>query len=83
MSNGQGRDSAGRVVVGACWTHGRRGSEDAIPVTSRPQAEAIDWVCNRWGGFVRYASDGQIPIDNNVIERLLRPVAIGRKQYLP
>ena len=27
-------------------------------------------------------SDGRIPIDNNVIERLLRPVAIGRKNYL-
>ena len=45
-------------------------------------AEAIDYVLNRWDAFVRYTSDGRIPIDNNIIERLLRPVAIGRKNYL-
>ena len=45
-------------------------------------AEAIDYVLNRWAAFVRYTDDGRIPIDNNVIERLLRPVAIGRKNYL-
>ncbi len=42
----------------------------------------IDYVLNRSDAFVRYTSDGRIPIDNNVIERLLRPVAIGRKNYL-
>jgi hypothetical protein len=45
-------------------------------------AEAIDYVLNRWEAFVRYASDGRIPIDNNVLERLLRPVAIGRRNFL-
>jgi hypothetical protein len=35
-------------------------------------------VLNRWDAFVRYTSDGRISIDNNVIERLLRPIAIGR-----
>ncbi len=120
----------------ACWAHGRRGFEEAIPASSHPLvheamiwtqqlydiedrakemspedrralrqaealpilakmkarfdevrptlrptaklAEAIDYVLNRWEAFVRYTSDGRIPIDNNVIERLLRPVAIGR-----
>ncbi len=45
-------------------------------------AEAIDYVLNRWDAFVRYTEDGRIPNDNNVIERLLRPVAIGRKNFL-
>ena len=45
-------------------------------------AEAIDYVLNRWDAFVRDTEDGRIPIDNNVIERLLRPVAIGRKNFL-
>jgi hypothetical protein len=45
-------------------------------------AEAIDCALNRWDAFVRYASDGRIPVDNNIIERLLRPVAIGRKNDL-
>ena len=58
---------------------------DEVRPTLRPTAklaEAIDYVLNRWDAFVRYTSDGRIPIDNNVIERLLRPVAIGRKNYL-
>ena len=58
---------------------------DEVRPTLRPTsklAEAIDYVLNRWEAFVRYTSDGRIPIDNNVIERLLRPVAIGRKNYL-
>jgi len=58
---------------------------DEVRPTLRPTsklAEAIDYVLNRWGAFVRYTSDGRIPIDNNVIERLLRPVAIGRKNFL-
>ena len=134
------RHSAGRLVDVACWAHGRRGFEEAIPATSHPLvheamiwtqqlydiedraqgmsaderralrqtealpilarmkarfeevrptlrptsklAEAIDYVLNRWEAFVRYTSDGRIRIDNNIIERLLRPVAIGRKNYL-
>ena len=58
---------------------------DEVRPTLRPTAklaEAIDYVLNRWGAFVRYTEDGRIPIDNNVIERLLRPIAIGRKNYL-
>ena len=39
-------------------------------------------MLNRWNAFTRYTSDGRIPIDNNTIERLLRPIAIGRKNYL-
>ena len=134
------REAAGRLVDVACWAHGRRNFEEAIPATSHPLvheamvwtqqlydiedrakemsaddrralrqaealpilarmkarfeevrptlrptsklAEAIDYVLNRWAAFVRYTEDGRIPIDNNVIERLLRPVAIGRKNYL-
>jgi transposase/uncharacterized coiled-coil protein SlyX len=134
------REAAGRLVDVACWAHGRRGFEEAIPATSHPlvheamiwtqqlydiedrakemspedrralrQAEAlpiltrmkarfeevrptlrptaklteaIDYVLNRWDAFVRYTQDGRIPIDNNVIERLLRPITIGRKNYL-
>ena len=39
-------------------------------------------MLNRWEAFVRYTSDGRLAIDNNLIERLLRPVAVGRKNYL-
>ncbi len=45
-------------------------------------AEAIDYFMNRWPAFKRFLEDGRIPLDTNCVERLLRPVAIGRKGYL-
>jgi hypothetical protein len=45
-------------------------------------AEAIGYMLNRWDAFIRYTGDGRIQIDNNIIERLLRPVAVGRKNFL-
>jgi transposase len=58
--------------------------EDAYP-TLRPRtklAEAIHYTLHRWEALGRYLADGRLPIDNNLVERLLRPVAIGRKNYL-
>jgi transposase len=45
-------------------------------------AEAIDYMMNRWKAFKRFLEDGRIPLDTNCVERLLRPVAIGRKNFL-
>jgi transposase len=45
-------------------------------------AKAVDYVLYRWDAFVRYTEDGRIGIDNNIIERYLRPIAVGRKNYL-
>jgi hypothetical protein len=36
----------------------------------------------RWEALVRYVNDGRIEIDNNAIERQIRPIAVGRKNYL-
>ncbi len=56
-----------------------------IAPTLRPSsklAEAIGYVLNRWPAMVRYTEDGRYAIDNNLIERLLRPAVIGRKNFL-
>lgn len=45
-------------------------------------ADAIDYMLNRWEGFRRFLEDGRIPLDTNLVERLLRPVTIGRKNFL-
>jgi transposase len=53
--------------------------------TLRPSsklANAMGYVLNRWSAMVRYTSDARFEIDNNLIERLLRPVAIGRNNYM-
>jgi transposase len=45
-------------------------------------AKAIGYVLTRWSALTRYRDDGRIEIDNNAAERALRPVAIGRKNFL-
>ena len=45
-------------------------------------AKAIDYCLKRWAALTRYLSDGQIPIDNNWIENQIRPIALGRKNWL-
>ena len=45
-------------------------------------AEAIRYALSRWAGLTRYLDDGRIEIDNNVVERAMRPIALGRKYDL-
>jgi transposase len=45
-------------------------------------AGAIRYALSRWDALVRYRDDGRIEIDNNAVERALRAVALGRKNYL-
>jgi transposase len=131
------REAAGRLVDVACWAHGRRGFEEALPATSHPLvheamvwtqqlydledranamsaderralrqaealpiltrmkarfdevrptlrptsklAEAIDYVLNRWDAFVRYTSDGRIPIGR--VERWRGGLGCGLLPY--
>jgi transposase len=45
-------------------------------------AKALDYTLNRWPALVRYAETGHLPIDNNPVENAIRPVAVGRKNWL-
>ena len=58
---------------------------DVVAPELRPSsklAEAVEYARNRWAALRRYISDGRIPIDNNVVERLFRGIAVGRRNYL-
>jgi len=44
--------------------------------------EAIAYTLNLWPRLVRYTDQGRFQIDNNLIENSIRPVALGRKNYL-
>ena len=39
-------------------------------------------VQSHWDSLVAYLKDGDLEIDNNIIERAIRPVALGRKNWL-
>jgi transposase len=45
-------------------------------------ARAIDYSLRRWPALQRYATQGEFPIDNNPIENAIRPIAIGKKNWL-
>lgn len=45
-------------------------------------ARALDYSLKRWVALTRYLDDGQLPIDNNRIENQIRPIALGRKNWL-
>lgn len=45
-------------------------------------AKAIDYSVNRWEALTRFLDDGDIPIDNNWNENRIRPIAVGRRNWL-
>ena len=47
-----------------------------------PTAEAIRYALNHWDGLQRFLEDGRIELDNNSVERAMRPVALSRKNSL-
>jgi len=44
--------------------------------------KAIEYSLGRWAALIRYLDDGELPIDNNHIENRIRPVALGRSNWL-
>lgn len=44
--------------------------------------KAIDYAYKLWPKLQRYTLDGRYHIDNNPVERSLRPTVMGRKNYL-
>jgi hypothetical protein len=45
-------------------------------------AAAIRYALGRWPALSRYVDDGTVEIDNNPVERAIRPIALGRKNWL-
>ena len=45
-------------------------------------AKALDYSLKRWVALTRFVQDGHLPIDNNWIENQIRPIAIGRGNWL-
>ena len=45
-------------------------------------AAAINYVLNQWQALERYSTDGELHIDNNLSERTLKLIGIGRDNWL-
>ncbi|WP_249168361.1 IS66 family transposase, partial [Bradyrhizobium elkanii] len=45
-------------------------------------ADAIRYALSRWEGLTRFIEDGRIELDNNTVERSIRPITLNRKNAL-
>jgi hypothetical protein len=60
------------------WLHATRATVAAGSGTGK----AIDHAIKRWPALVRFAASGTLPIDNNPVENTIRPIALGKKNWL-
>ena len=49
---------------------------------TNPLQQAINYMLKRWDGLIEYTKDGNLLPDNNLIENQIRPMALGRKNYM-
>jgi transposase len=54
--------------------------QDVLPKSDF--AEALSYLRNHWNALNVFVRDGRIPIDNNLVEQLMKQVALGRKAWL-
>ncbi len=47
-----------------------------------PLGEALRYIARFWNGLVLFLKDGRIELDNNAVERTIRPIALNRKNAL-
>lgn len=64
----------------AKWIKDELNKNNILPRSQ--MGKAIRYSLNRWEGLSAYLYDGLLEIDNNLIENAIRPVALGRKNYL-
>jgi len=74
------RNTRSRPLLGSL----KQWLEETLVKLSRKSdtANAVRYALGRWEALMRYCDDGHLEIDNNIAERALRAVALGRKNYL-
>jgi hypothetical protein len=54
----------------------------AVTLPSEPLRKAVDYALNQREALYRYLEDGRLKPDNNTAENAIRPLALGRKNWL-
>ena len=54
----------------------------ALVLPKSPLGQAIQYCLNHWQALKNYLREGYLAIDNNTAERAIKPIVIGRKNYL-
>jgi hypothetical protein len=71
----------GQVTVADAYHAWLASQRQKVPDGSAT-AKAIDYNLGRWVAPTRYVDDGDLPADNNWVENRIRPIAIGRSNWL-
>ena len=66
------------LVEFKAWLLGQRAQLVKADVT----AKAIDYTLRRWDALLVHVDDARVPVDNNAVENVIRPIALGRKNWL-
>lgn len=73
------RQEKSRPVMARLREHVERYRGEVIP--KGPIGKAVGYMFNQWTPLSRFLEDGAIPIDNNSVERQIRPIAVGRANW--
>lgn len=57
-------------------------AEHRMVLPKSPLGAAVGYARNGWASLTRYVTDGRLAIDNGSAERAIRPLAVGRKNWL-
>jgi transposase len=58
------------------------GGEAKKVLPKSPVGEAIAYTRSNWTALTRYLESAYLAIDNNAVENAIRPIALGRKNWL-
>ncbi len=64
------------------WLEGLQATSGGSVLPKSPMGQAITYALNQWEALCVYTTDGDLAIDNNAAENALRPIAVGRKNWL-
>jgi transposase len=56
--------------------------QHGVDVPKGPWTKALRYAREHWTALARYAETGHVEIDNNLIENAVRPIALGRKNFM-
>ena len=76
----RGRESLPILHSFKKWIYNIIVSGEVLP--KNPMSKAMNYCLKRWDKLIVYLHDGSLEIDNNLVENQIRPVALGRKNYL-
>jgi hypothetical protein len=63
------------------WLEAQQVSHGGQVLPKSPMGEAITYALNQWQALNVYTTDGDLSIDNNISERALRRIAVGRNNW--